>query len=146
MTPSDKQVKRQVEKLQGCITLFKANSPTKSPTKSPTRYNSFLTKDSNLTGFVAFDVDGRVGDIESQFKELKAMVDTTLLDRKGMDDALELAKKRGMNKLIFSTDDRRTDMCFSVRVGKRQVKAGEQGRSVTIGPRCFQGGRAQVQT
>lgn len=99
MTPSDKQVKRQVEKLQGCITFFKANSPTKSPTKSPTRYNSFLTKDSNLTGYVAFDVDGRVGDIESQFKELKAMVDTTLLDRKGMDDALELAKKRGMNRM-----------------------------------------------
>lgn len=99
MTPSDKQVKRQVEKLQGCIALFKTNSPNKSPAKSPMR-NNYLTKDSNLTGFVAFDVDGRVGDIESQFKELKAMVDTTLLDRKGMDDALELAKKRGTTAVI----------------------------------------------
>ncbi|KAM0249338.1 hypothetical protein ACHAQJ_009099 [Trichoderma viride] len=50
--------------------------------------------DKDATNSNAFDVDGRVGDIESQFKELKAMVDTTLLDRKGMDDALELAKKR----------------------------------------------------
>lgn len=102
MTPSDKQVKRQVEKLQGCIALFKANSPNKSPVKSPMR-NSYLTKDSNLTGFVAFDVDGRVGDIESQFKELKAMVDTTLLDRKGMDDALDLAKKRGTRVVISNS-------------------------------------------
>ncbi|RFU81824.1 kinesin family member c1 [Trichoderma arundinaceum] len=51
-------------------------------------------KDKDAPDHNAFDVDGRVGDIESQFKELKAMVDTTLLDRKGMDDALELAKKR----------------------------------------------------
>lgn len=33
--------------------------------------------------------------MESQFKELKEMVNTTLSERKGQDDALELAKKRG---------------------------------------------------
>ncbi|VTO84116.1 unnamed protein product [Fusarium graminearum] len=42
----------------------------------------------------AWDVDGRVVDMESQFKELKEMVNTTLIERKGHDDALELAKKR----------------------------------------------------
>ncbi|KAF5563072.1 kinesin family member C1 [Fusarium napiforme] len=42
----------------------------------------------------AWDVDGRVVDMESQFKELKEMVNTTLSERKGQDDALELAKKR----------------------------------------------------
>ncbi|KAK5995973.1 Kinesin-like protein klpA [Cladobotryum mycophilum] len=77
------------EKVQGCIAFFKANSPTKSPTRG-----SYLTKESNLTGYVAFDVDKRVGNVESQFNELKAMVDTTLINRKGMDDALELAKRR----------------------------------------------------
>jgi kinesin family protein C1 len=33
--------------------------------------------------------------MESQFKELKEMVNTTLSERKGQDDALELAKTRG---------------------------------------------------
>ncbi|KAM0429672.1 hypothetical protein ACHAPT_006278 [Fusarium lateritium] len=42
----------------------------------------------------AWDVDGRVVDMESQFKELKEMVNTTLSERKGHDDALELAKTR----------------------------------------------------
>ncbi|KAJ2982812.1 hypothetical protein NQ176_g1127 [Zarea fungicola] len=41
-----------------------------------------------------WDVDGRVGDMESQFKELKDMVNSTLSQKKGHDDALERAKTR----------------------------------------------------
>ncbi|UKZ94357.1 uncharacterized protein TrAFT101_009232 [Trichoderma asperellum] len=73
----------------------------------------------------AFDVDGRVGDIESQFKELKAMVDTTLLDRKGMDDALELAKKRvselegEKSRLEGKADSLRTDLDVSKEVNRK---------------------------
>ena len=33
--------------------------------------------------------------MESQFKELKDMVNSTLTERKGQDSALELAKTRG---------------------------------------------------
>lgn len=55
----------------------------------------FLRKDGNLTSYEAWDVDGRVGDMESQFKELKDMVNTTLGERKSHDNALELAKTRG---------------------------------------------------
>lgn len=54
-----------------------------------------MRKDGNLTGFEAWDVDGRVGDMESQFKELKDMVNTTLGERKSHENALELAKTRG---------------------------------------------------
>lgn len=42
-----------------------------------------------------FDVDGRVIDMESQFNELKDMVNSSLTQKKGHDDALELAKTRG---------------------------------------------------
>ncbi|OAQ66303.2 kinesin motor domain-containing protein [Pochonia chlamydosporia 170] len=42
----------------------------------------------------AWDVDGRVDSMESQFKELKNMVNTTLVERKGHEDALEIAKTR----------------------------------------------------
>ncbi|KAL7922201.1 P-loop containing nucleoside triphosphate hydrolase protein [Trichoderma austrokoningii] len=73
----------------------------------------------------AFDVDGRVGDIESQFKELKAMVDTTLLDRKGMDDALDLAKKRvselegEKSRLEGKAESLRTDLDVSNEVKRK---------------------------
>ncbi|CEJ92929.1 Putative Kinesin protein 1 [[Torrubiella] hemipterigena] len=42
----------------------------------------------------AFDVEGRVGDMESSFKELKDIVNSTLIQKKGHDDALEMAKTR----------------------------------------------------
>ncbi|KAL6854506.1 kinesin [Trichoderma novae-zelandiae] len=71
-----------------------ARSKSQAATRPRTAQGSREEEDQDATENNAFDVDGRVGDIESQFKELKAMVDTTLLDRKGMDDALELAKKR----------------------------------------------------
>ncbi|KAJ6780306.1 hypothetical protein PWT90_10574 [Aphanocladium album] len=41
-----------------------------------------------------WDVDGRVGDMESQFKELREMVNDSLTQKRGHDDALELAKTR----------------------------------------------------
>lgn len=66
------------------------NSPMKSPTPS-----KFLTKTSNLTDFTVWDVDGRVGDMESQFKELKDMVNSSLSERKDQENALEMAKTRG---------------------------------------------------
>lgn len=67
----------------------------KSPPKSVSPCKLYLNKDSNLTSYLAWDVDGRVGDMESQFKELKEMVNTTLGERKSHEDALGLAKTRG---------------------------------------------------
>lgn len=89
---------RQVDK---CIADIKsATSPSKSP--SPQK---FLSKYSDLTDFVVvWDVDGRVGDMESQFKELKDMVNSSLTQKRGHDDALELAKMRGMS-LAAHIDD-----------------------------------------
>ncbi|KAH7309540.1 P-loop containing nucleoside triphosphate hydrolase protein [Stachybotrys elegans] len=54
----------------------------------------FLTKESNTTGYVAWDVDNRVDDMESKFKVLSDMVHTTLEARKEHDEALDLAKMR----------------------------------------------------
>ncbi|KAK7426468.1 kinesin-like nuclear fusion protein [Neonectria magnoliae] len=55
----------------------------------------------------AWDVDGRVGDMESQFKELKEMVNTTLIERKGHENAVELAKTRVKE---LETDRERLEM------------------------------------
>ncbi|KAM0354273.1 hypothetical protein ACHAPU_001317 [Fusarium lateritium] len=75
----------------------------------------------------AWDVDGRVVDMESQFKELKEMVNTTLSERKGHDDALELAKKRvkelecDREKLDMRNDALKSDL-DSARDEGRQIR------------------------
>ncbi|KAF4451133.1 kinesin family member C1 [Fusarium austroafricanum] len=74
-----------------------------------------------------WDVDGRVGDMESQFKELKEMVSTTLKEQKGHDDALELAKKRvqeledDRQKLDMRNDALKSDL-DSAREEGRQIR------------------------
>jgi hypothetical protein len=80
---------KQMAKMEHCISSIKG-----SPVK-PLSPHRFLRKDSNLAGFVVWDVDGKVESMESQFKELQNIVKTTLVERKGHDDALELAKMRG---------------------------------------------------
>ncbi|KAK4065492.1 hypothetical protein Trihar35433_7612 [Trichoderma harzianum] len=97
--PSALPVKRPVEKPQGCIAQLKPSSPTKPPIKSPMRYKSFLTKDSNLTGFVAFDAEEHVRMTELHFQELKktvtdAMVHTTQQEKTYMANALDLVNKK----------------------------------------------------
>jgi kinesin family protein C1 len=81
----------QFIKVETSLSAIKAvGSATKSP--SPLK---FLHKCSNLTGFTGWDVDGRVGNMESQFKELKDMVNSSLTERKSQENALEITKTRG---------------------------------------------------
>ncbi|KAH8174444.1 kinesin motor domain-containing protein [Sarocladium implicatum] len=87
---SQRQIHRQFDKLADTICTIKTNSPTKSRSQR----KNFLTRDSELTDFEAFDVDGRVGDMESQFKELKEMVNSSLTQRKGQEEAMDLVKTR----------------------------------------------------
>lgn len=54
-----------------------------------------MTKDSNLTAYTAWDVDGRVNHMESEFKELRSMLNDTLTQKRSDDDAYELARARG---------------------------------------------------
>lgn len=67
-------------------------SPTKS--YSPAKLQ-FLSKDSNLTMFTGWDVDGRLNEFESQFKVMKEAFEGTVTDRKAMEEAIDLAKNRG---------------------------------------------------
>lgn len=68
-------------------------SPTKScsPAKGP-----FLNKESKITNFTGWDVDGRLNEMETTFKTMKEAFEGTMSDRKTMEDAIEIAKKRGM--------------------------------------------------
>ena len=80
---------KKIIQVENIISFLKS-SPSKTITPA-----KFLRKEANLTNYEAWDVDGRVGDMESQFKELKDMVNTTLGERKSHENALELAKTRG---------------------------------------------------
>lgn len=77
-------------------------SPSKS--SSPTKKVPYLTKDSNLTTFTGWDVDGRLNEFESQFKVMKEAFEGTVTDRKAMEEAIDLAKNRGMSSLRESSE------------------------------------------
>lgn len=68
--------------------------PPRSLSRSPTK-QMFLTKESRLTNFAAWDVDERLQDLDTQFRQMKDVMNSTLTERKGLDEALELAKTRG---------------------------------------------------
>jgi kinesin family protein C1 len=68
----------------------------KSPYKSASsRTKYFLTKESNVTNFAGWDVDGRLDQFESQFKVMKEAFEGTMTDRKALEEAIDLAKNRG---------------------------------------------------
>ncbi|KEY64874.1 hypothetical protein S7711_03867 [Stachybotrys chartarum IBT 7711] len=88
--------------VNDAIAAVKAEaSPSKS--LSPTKLN-YLTKDSNTTGYVVWDVDGRVGEMESSIQELTSIVHTSLEAQKAHDQALDLAKTRGKDSGLLFVD------------------------------------------
>ncbi|KAF4589167.1 putative kinesin-related protein KLPA [Ophiocordyceps camponoti-floridani] len=89
-TPTAERVKHQLGVVENSISAFKnRRCPSKSP--SPRK---FLTKGSNLTAFTAWDVDGRVENIEGQFQELRTLVTTEMERRQADEIAYKLAKTR----------------------------------------------------
>jgi len=94
-TPSrDQEIRRVFNKYEEALTACKTPSPFKpSSAVQPTK---FLTKEtSTLTNFTAWDVDERLHELDSQFKQMKEMMNVSLSDKKAMEDAVELAKTRG---------------------------------------------------
>jgi kinesin family protein C1 len=87
--------KTLLENLETAVmTVIKTPGP-RSPSKSPSK-QCFLTKEtSTLTNFTAWDVDERLHEVEAQFRAMKDVMNSTITDRKGLDEALELAKTRG---------------------------------------------------
>lgn len=66
-----------------------------SPSKSPSKARPFLTRDSNLTAFTAWDMDERLVEVEAQFKAMKDVMNVSLTDKKAMEEVIEMAKTRG---------------------------------------------------
>lgn len=91
-SPDSKRSRALMERLEETIIAIKdSRSPARSP--SPSRLH-FLTKDSNLTQFVGWDVEGRVAELDSQFKQVKESMTVMLSDKELMDERVEMYKKR----------------------------------------------------
>ncbi|KAH7348469.1 P-loop containing nucleoside triphosphate hydrolase protein [Rhexocercosporidium sp. MPI-PUGE-AT-0058] len=64
-------------------------TPKPSPQKTP-----YLTKDSNVPGFTAWDVDVRIERMEGMFSEMQNKVTNTSLERSVLEEAISLYKER----------------------------------------------------
>jgi kinesin family protein C1 len=53
-----------------------------------------LTKDSNIPAFTAWDVRGRLEDMEAMYSELKDKFSGTNIERNGLEEAVGLFKAR----------------------------------------------------
>ena len=68
-------------------------TPCKTPKTSPQKI-PYLTKDSNIPAFIAWDVRGRLEDMEAMYSELKDKFSGTNIERNGLEEAVGLFKAR----------------------------------------------------
>lgn len=69
-------------------------TPCKIPKASPVK-TPFLSKSSNITAFTAFDIEGRLGNMEEMYTDLKEKFSGTNAERNGLEEAVALYKARG---------------------------------------------------
>lgn len=81
-TPSHIPVLSKAE-ASGATPATPSRVPKSSPIKTP-----FLSKDSNITGFTAWDVSGRLGDMEAMYSELKHTLADTGTERRVLEEAV----------------------------------------------------------
>jgi hypothetical protein len=89
-SPSAKELKRQVARLDSSYKATKEAFLTPSPTKP-----QFLTKETNTRGFVAWDVDERLGNFESEFKAMKEMINNSISGQKSLEDDVAAVRSKG---------------------------------------------------
>jgi kinesin family member C1 len=71
-----------------------ATPATPSRIQKQSQKTPFLTKGSNVTAFTAWDVHGRLEDMESMYSELKRKLDGTSMERNGLEEAVAVYKAR----------------------------------------------------
>ena len=69
-------------------------TPCKTPQLSTPKQTPFLRKDSNLPAFTAWDVRGRLEDMETMYTELKDKMTGTSMERNGLEEAVGVYKAR----------------------------------------------------
>lgn len=68
-------------------------TPSRTPKSRPPKSN-FLTKNSNITGYTAWDVRGRIEDMETMYEKLMAQFSGTNVERERLEEAIGIYKSR----------------------------------------------------
>lgn len=88
-TPSHIPVLRKQDSM-----TFASVTPCKTPKQTPQK-TPYLTKDSKLTSFTAWDVHGRIEDMEAMFYEMKDKMTNTNIERNSLEEVVAIYKARG---------------------------------------------------
>jgi kinesin family protein C1 len=91
MTPTAKEMQQQFARFDSSFKSAKPVYMSPSPTKAP-----YLTKESNLTGFTAWDVDERLGTFESEFAAMKDMINNSISGQKSLEEDVAAVRQKGM--------------------------------------------------
>ncbi|KAK9780350.1 putative Kinesin motor domain-containing protein [Seiridium cardinale] len=98
-TPTHEDVMQQFARMDSSWKAAKIPMMSPSPAKL-----SFLTKDSNLHNFVAWDVDERLGTFESEFKAMKEMINNSMLGQKTLEDDVAAVREKASALEQIKTD------------------------------------------
>lgn len=93
-TPSQIPILSRAE--ASCATPATPSRAFKSSTTKP----QFLTKDSNIPAFIAWDVRGRLEDMEAMYCELKDTLTGTSMERNGLEEAVAKFKAKCISSHI----------------------------------------------
>lgn len=88
------------------VELATAAKELVAPFKSPHK-PGYLTKESNVKGFTAWDVDERLTEFDTKLDVVKNLLNGSLFDRKAMEETLDFMKKN-CEKTIFTLSVRST--------------------------------------
>lgn len=92
-TPSAKTMQHQASRVEW--SYKKLTESGAAPFPSPTKQPAYLTKDSNALGFIAFDVDERLGKFESEFKAMQNMINTSISGQKSLEEDVANVRQKG---------------------------------------------------
>ena len=80
---------------------FSPITPCKTPRPISPYKTPYLTKDSNIPAFTAWDVHNRLEDVEAMYAELKQSMQSTSSERNGLEEAVSVYKARSKSSTSY---------------------------------------------
>ncbi len=80
-------------------------TPRKTPRPISPYKIPYLTKDSNIPAFTAWDVHNRLEDVEAMYAELKQSMQSTSSERNGLEEAVSVYKARSKSSTSKICDE-----------------------------------------
>ncbi|KAJ2902186.1 putative kar3 protein [Zalerion maritima] len=93
-TPTCSRASKSDDSKAAIAQLAMAAEELATPYKSSPHKASFLTKDTNTKGFIAWDVDERLTEFDSKLDVVKDLLNGSLSDKKLMEETIEFLKSK----------------------------------------------------